>query len=138
MDKKWLKLIGLTGCAMLMASSIRHYRTSVRKRRRESAPGQVLFIIDQVPYKAALRTATADVAAARANLKTAELNYNSSKELYAQKVISQVNLEIVSEVGISPLSVSLPARDNKQLRRRQGCQNLLGACYRQLGDRYFR
>ena len=127
MDKKWLKLIGLTGCAMLMASSIRHYRTSVRKRRRESAPGQVLFIIDQVPYKAALRTATADVAAARANLKTAELNFNSSKELYAQKVISQVNLEIVSEVGISPLSVSLPARDNKQLRRRQGCQNLLGA-----------
>lgn len=61
------------------------------KVRRE----QVLFVIDQVPYKAALRTATANVTAARANLKTAELNFNSSKELYAQKVISQVNLETV-------------------------------------------
>lgn len=57
--------------------------------------GQVLFIIDQVPYKAALRTATANVAAAKAALKTAELNYNSSKELHRQKVISLVNLETV-------------------------------------------
>ena len=57
--------------------------------------GQVLFIIDQVPYKAALRTATANVAAARAGLRTAELNYNSSKELYSHKVISLVNLETV-------------------------------------------
>lgn len=55
--------------------------------------GQILFIIDQVPYKAALRTAVANVEAAKAGLKTAELNFNSSKELYAQKVISQVNLE---------------------------------------------
>lgn len=57
--------------------------------------GQILFIIDQVPYKAALRTAVANVEAANAGLKTAELNFNSSKELYAQKVISQVNLETV-------------------------------------------
>ncbi len=55
--------------------------------------GQILFIIDQVPYKAALRTAVANVESAKASLKTAELNYNSSKELYAQKVISLVNLE---------------------------------------------
>lgn len=54
--------------------------------------GQVLFIIDQVPYKAALQTATANVKAAKAALATAKLNYDSGKELYAQKVISEVNL----------------------------------------------
>lgn len=140
MDKKWLNLIGLAGCAMLMVSCNKTPQTQqgsntyatmkVEKSDRELSTsysatirgrqdidifpqvsgtierlcvsegekvrrGQVLFIIDQVPYKAALRTATANVAAARANLKTAELNFNSSKELYAQKVISQVNLETV-------------------------------------------
>ncbi len=57
--------------------------------------GQVLFVIDQVPYKAALATATANVKAAKASLRTAELNYQSSKELHAQKVISDVNLQTV-------------------------------------------
>ena len=34
--------------------------------------GQLLFIIDQVPYKAALKTSVANVDAARAALATAE------------------------------------------------------------------
>ena len=55
--------------------------------------GQVLFIIDQVPYKAALNTALANVEAAKAGLATAELSYNSSKELYNQKVISAHSLQ---------------------------------------------
>lgn len=55
--------------------------------------GQVLFIIDQVPYKAALKTAIANVEAAKAGLATAELTYNSAKELYAQKVVSEFNLK---------------------------------------------
>ena len=50
--------------------------------------GQLLFIIDQVPYKAALKTAVANVEAARA-----ELTYNSNKELYAQKVDSEFSLK---------------------------------------------
>ena len=33
--------------------------------------GQVLFVIDQVPYRAALATATANVKAAKAALRTA-------------------------------------------------------------------
>ena len=41
--------------------------------------GQILFVIDQVPYKAALNTA--------------ELTYNSNKELYAQKVVSEFSLK---------------------------------------------
>lgn len=54
--------------------------------------GQVLFIIDQVPYLAALRTAEANVEAARATVATSQLTYDSKKELYAQKVISQFDL----------------------------------------------
>lgn len=54
--------------------------------------GQSLFIIDQVPYRAALNTATANVEVAKAALNTAKLNYDSNKELYAQKVVSEFTL----------------------------------------------
>lgn len=55
--------------------------------------GQLLFVIDQVPYKAALKTALANVEVAKAALATAELNYNSNKELHAQKVVSDFTLQ---------------------------------------------
>ena len=55
--------------------------------------GQLLFVIDQVPYKAALKTAQANVEVAKAALGTAELNYNSTKELFAKKVVSEFNLK---------------------------------------------
>lgn len=56
------------------------------------AKGQTLFIIDQVPYKAALQTAEANVAAAKAGVATAQLVYNSKKELYAKQVVSKFDL----------------------------------------------
>lgn len=59
----------------------------------EVRKGQVLFVIDQVPFRAALNTATANVQAARAGVATAELNYESAKELYAKKVISAHQLK---------------------------------------------
>ena len=55
--------------------------------------GQTLFIIDQVPYIAALNTAEANVQSARAALATAEITYNSNKELFAQKVVSDFTLK---------------------------------------------
>lgn len=55
--------------------------------------GEVLFVIDQVPYKAALETAIADVKVAEANLATAELTYESTKKLFEQKVVSEFNLQ---------------------------------------------
>lgn len=55
--------------------------------------GQVLFVIDQVPYRAALQTAVANVEAARASVATAQLTYDSKKELFAQKVISEFDLQ---------------------------------------------
>lgn len=136
-DKKWIRLIGIVGCTVWMASCKQapdagvksssyaviqlkpedkefssSYSASIRGRqdidiypqvsgtieklcvtegqkvRRE----QLLFVIDQVPYKAALKTATANVEAARAALGTAELTYKSNKELYAQKVVSEFSL----------------------------------------------
>ena len=55
--------------------------------------GDILFIIDQVPYKAALMTAEANVAAAEAGVATAQLTYDSNKELHAQKVVSDYTLD---------------------------------------------
>ena len=60
---------------------------------QEVRAGQVLFIIDQVPYRAALNTASANVQAAKAGLATAQLSFDSAKELYAKKVISEHQLK---------------------------------------------
>lgn len=54
--------------------------------------GQLLFIIDQVPYKAALQTALANVEAAEASVATAELTYDSNKELRKENVVSEFTL----------------------------------------------
>lgn len=54
--------------------------------------GQLLFVIDQVAYKAALETANANVAAAEAGLATAQLTFNSKQELFKEKVISEFEL----------------------------------------------
>ncbi len=54
--------------------------------------GQTLFIIDQVPFKAALQTATANVEAAKAGVATAQLTYDSKKELYNKNVVSKFDL----------------------------------------------
>lgn len=55
--------------------------------------GQVLFIIDQVPYKAALETAIANVKSAEAALATAKLTAESRAELYKEKVVSDFDLQ---------------------------------------------
>lgn len=55
--------------------------------------GQLLFVIDQVPFKAALATAEAAEKAAQASLASASLTYTANKELFAQKVISDYTLK---------------------------------------------
>ena len=54
--------------------------------------GQILFVIDQVPYKAALNQAVANVKAAQAALSSAKLNYESRQRLFSEKVISEYEL----------------------------------------------
>ncbi|WP_303208970.1 efflux RND transporter periplasmic adaptor subunit [Bacteroides oleiciplenus] len=137
-NKKWIRLIGIVGCTVWMASCKQapdaevksssyavmqveaadkelssSYSASIRGRQdidiypqvsgtieklcvtegQKVRRGQPLFIIDQVPYRAALKTATANVEAARAALATAELTYKSNRELYAQKVVSEFSLK---------------------------------------------
>lgn len=55
--------------------------------------GQTLFIIDQVPYQAALNTALATQKSANAQLATAQLNYDSKKKLFDDQIISDVELQ---------------------------------------------
>jgi membrane fusion protein (multidrug efflux system) len=54
--------------------------------------GQVLFIIDQTPYKAAYEIVVASVKSAEAALSTAKLIYESNKDLYEQDVVSEFDL----------------------------------------------
>ena len=137
LNKKWMRLMVLVGCAALTASCKQApvaqmeaeyavlkvspsdkvlsttYSATIRGRQdidiypqvsgfltrlcveegQTVRRGQVLFIIDQVPYLAALRTAEANVEAARAGVATSQLTYDSKKELYAQKVISEFDLK---------------------------------------------
>ena len=136
-NKKWLRLIGIVGCTVWMASCKQatdagvkpsyaimevkaadkelstSYSATIRGRQdidiypqvsgtieklcvtegQTVRRGQLLFVIDQIPYRAALKTAVANVEAARAAMATAELTYNSNKELYAQKVVSEFSLK---------------------------------------------
>ena len=54
--------------------------------------GQTLFVIDQVPYRAALAEAVASVKSARAKLATARLNMESTKMLREKKVVQDYDL----------------------------------------------
>ena len=54
--------------------------------------GQVLFVIDQTPYKAAHEIAVANVKSAEAALSTAQLILESNKNLYEQDVVSEFDL----------------------------------------------
>ncbi|MGN0206260.1 MAG: efflux RND transporter periplasmic adaptor subunit [Muribaculaceae bacterium] len=54
--------------------------------------GQTLFIIDQVPYRASLAEATANVKSAEAKLATARLNMESTKMLREKNVVQEYDL----------------------------------------------
>lgn len=55
--------------------------------------GQVLFVIDQVPYQAALAETTANVKSAEANLATAKLNLESTEVLREKNVVQDYDLD---------------------------------------------
>lgn len=63
--------------------------------------GQVLFIIDQVPYRASLETAEANVEVAKSSVATAELVYQSKQKLYADSVISDFDLQTAKNSYLS-------------------------------------
>lgn len=55
--------------------------------------GQTLVIIDQVPYKAALETAIANVKNAEASVATARLTADSKEQLFKENVVSAFDLQ---------------------------------------------
>ncbi len=56
--------------------------------------GQTLFVIDQVPYQAALATAEANVDVAKAQVAAAELSASSKEKLFEEKIISDFDLRM--------------------------------------------
>ena len=55
--------------------------------------GQTLFVIDQIPYKAALVTAMANVETAEANVATAQMTADSKEERFKENVVTQFDLQ---------------------------------------------
>lgn len=72
--------------------------------------GQVLFIIDQVPYQVALQKAKAAVATAEANLATARLNLEGKQSLYKDKVISDFELRTAQNTAKSAEAALMQAK----------------------------
>ncbi len=54
--------------------------------------GDVMFVIDQIPYKAAVASAEAALATAQASLATSALTYESKQQLFESGVVSQFDL----------------------------------------------
>lgn len=56
--------------------------------------GQALFIIDQVPYQAALKVAEANVNVSKTSVATSELTLKNKKELHRKNIISDYELQM--------------------------------------------
>ena len=56
--------------------------------------GQVLFVIDTVPYKAALKVAETNVEVAKASTETARLTVENKRELQRRDIISEYDLQM--------------------------------------------
>lgn len=60
--------------------------------------GEILFIIDQAPYRAALKMATANVKSAEAKLATARMTADSKEALQKENVVSDFDLQTARNV----------------------------------------
>ena len=75
--------------------------------------GQTLFIIDQVPYQAALATAEANVDVAKAQVDAAELSASSKEKLFEQNIISDFDLRMARTTLASAKAQLAQARANE-------------------------
>ncbi|MDH6303613.1 membrane fusion protein (multidrug efflux system) [Parabacteroides sp. PF5-5] len=66
--------------------------------------GEPLFIIDQIPYQAALEIAIANVKVAEANAATARLTAESKQELFNQQVVSSFEMQTAANAYQSQLA----------------------------------
>jgi RND family efflux transporter MFP subunit len=58
--------------------------------------GQTLFVIDPVPYQAALKVAEANVNVARTTVATNQLTYDNKKQLHQKGIISDYELQVAA------------------------------------------
>lgn len=70
--------------------------------------GDVLFVIDQARYKAAVSAAEASLEKAKATLKQIESDYNRELSLYKEKMLSKADLE-VSESNLANAKANVKA-----------------------------
>lgn len=83
--------------------------------------GESLFIIDQVPFKAALQMAQANVEAAKAGVATAQLVYDSRVKLHEENVISEFdmltgkNQLLTAKAGLAQAEAALVTAKNNYI-----------------------
>lgn len=94
-------------------------RLCVKEGERVRA-GQVLAIIDQVPYRAALRTAQANVSAAKAKVETARIELQGKQALFDEKVISDYELSLAR----NGLAVALAELEQARAQKTDARNNL--------------
>lgn len=82
--------------------------------------GQTLFVIDRVPYEAALRVAEANLAASEVGIESAQLDYDSTKELYDNKVVSAYELQ----TALNALHTAQATRAQMEAERINAANNL--------------
>jgi len=81
--------------------------------------GQTLFIIDQVPYQAEVRSAEAALSSAEAELATSRLNLDGKEHLYKEEVIGEYDLRrarnecAVAEANLANAKADLAAARNR-------------------------
>lgn len=75
--------------------------------------GQTLFVIDQVPYQAALATAEANVDVAKAQVDAAELSATSKEKLFEQNIVSDFDLRMARTQLASAKAQLAQARANE-------------------------
>ncbi len=82
--------------------------------------GQVLAVIDQVPYRAALRTAQANVSAAQAKAGTARIELQGKQALFVEKIISGYELSLAK----NQLAVALAELEQAKAQETDARNNL--------------
>ncbi len=76
------------------------------KEGAEVKRGETLFIIDQIPYRAALDVAVANVKSAESAVATAALNAKSCRELLGEQIISE-NEQLIAENTLATAEAAL-------------------------------
>lgn len=82
--------------------------------------GQILAVIDQIPYQVALRTASANVSAAQAKTETARIELQGKQTLFDEKVISDYELSLAK----NQLAVALAELEQAKAQEADARNNL--------------